>query len=80
VPPLALVKQVVATAFVGRDQTHMNLPGVRERTIEVDTSGVGITDFRLSPDERADLLEQGRAAAAAFLAVIGRRTDEPGQR
>lgn len=73
VPPMELMKQVVATAFVGHDQTHMNRPDVRDRTIEIDTTGVGITDFRLSPEERSALLEKGRAAAKTFLA--GRKSE-----
>ena len=34
----------------------------------IDTSGVGITEFRLGEDKRQKLLRQGRDAADAFLA------------
>jgi NTE family protein len=66
--PLDLVKQVVATAFAGHDQTHLNLPGVRERMISVDTSGVGITEFDLDEQKRATLMRKGQEAADTFLA------------
>ena len=66
-PPLRLVEQVLTTGLVGRDQTHLDRPGVRERTMIVDTSGVGITDFRVDEDARQRLLRQGRNAADAFL-------------
>ena len=67
VPPLRLVEQVLTTGLVGRDQTHLDRPGVRERTMIIDTSGVGITDFRLGDDQRRKLLRQGRDGADAFL-------------
>ncbi|MDJ0465684.1 patatin-like phospholipase family protein [Streptomyces sp. H27-C3] len=35
-PPLRLLQQVVAPALVGRDQTHLERPGVRQRTLVVD--------------------------------------------
>jgi NTE family protein len=66
-PPLNLLKQVVATAFAGHDQTHLDLPGVRERMISIDTSGVGITEFGLDEPKRESLLERGQEAAEEFL-------------
>lgn len=70
-PPLELLKQVVATSFAGHDQTHLDLPGVRERMISIDTSGVGITEFGLDKQKRESLLDRGHEAAATFL---GHRT------
>ena len=67
VPPLRLVEQVLTTSLVGRDQTHLDRPGVRERTMTIDTSGVGITDFRVTEGQRQRLLRQGREGAEAFL-------------
>ncbi|HET6857895.1 MAG TPA: patatin-like phospholipase family protein [Streptomyces sp.] len=66
-PPLQLLQQVVATALVGRDQTHLERPGVRERTLVVDCAGVRITDFGIAADERDALVEEGRRAAGEFL-------------
>jgi predicted acylesterase/phospholipase RssA len=37
-PPMRELEQVLATAIVGNDQTYMELPCVRRRTIHVDTS------------------------------------------
>jgi len=66
-PAVRLLEQVVATALVGRDQTHLDRPGVRERTMTVDTKGTAITEFGIGPVERADLLGRGEEAAREFL-------------
>ena len=66
-PAVRLLEQVVATALVGRDQTHLERPGVRERTLTVDTSGTAITEFGIGDREKAQLVERGRAAALEFL-------------
>jgi NTE family protein len=76
-PPFELLKQVVVTAFVGHDQTHLNRPHVRERTMTVDTAGVGITEFDLSNAKRALLLHRGRVAADEFLAGWHRDRPQP---
>ncbi|MEW2116189.1 patatin-like phospholipase family protein [Streptomyces sp. NPDC005474] len=66
-PLLQLLQQVVATALVGRDQTYLELPGVRDRMISVSCAKVGITDFDLGPEAREALVEEGRQAAVDFL-------------
>jgi NTE family protein len=66
-PTVRLLEQVVATALVGRDQTHLDRPGVRERTMTVDTAGTSITDFGIRAKKKSDLLDRGRATAADFL-------------
>jgi NTE family protein len=66
-PTVRLLQQVVATALVGRDQTHLDRPGVRERTMTLDTRGTKITEFRIRPAEREALLERGQQAARIFL-------------
>lgn len=66
-PAVRLLEQVVATALVGRDQTHLDRPGVRDRTMTVDTKGTAITDFDIGPVERADLIARGEEAAREFL-------------
>ncbi|MCW2741566.1 MAG: Patatin [Blastococcus sp.] len=66
-PAVRLLEQVVATALVGRDQTHLDRPGVRDRTMTVDTHGTSITEFGIGPVERADLIGRGQQAATAFL-------------
>ncbi|GAA0504530.1 esterase [Saccharopolyspora subtropica] len=67
-PPFELLKRVLVTAFVGHDQTHLDRPGVRDRMIVVDTSGVGITEFDAPPDKLRRLLRRGRDAVDDFLA------------
>lgn len=66
-PAVRLLEQVVATALVGRDQTHLERPGVRERTMTVDTKGTAITEFGIGPVERADLVQRGELTAHEFL-------------
>jgi NTE family protein len=66
-PAVRLLEQVVATALVGRDQTHLDRPGVRDRTMTIDTSGTAITEFDIGPRERRSLLARGEQAARAFL-------------
>ncbi|MEV6227780.1 patatin-like phospholipase family protein [Saccharopolyspora shandongensis] len=67
-PPFELLKKVVVTAFVGNDQTHLNLPAVRNRTIAIDTSEVGITEFDADPDTVQTLVHHAREAVDTFLA------------
>jgi NTE family protein len=68
-PPVKLLEQVVATALVGHDQTYLERPGVRRRTIDVDTSSVGIVEFDASEEQRAVAVTNGTAAAERFLAT-----------
>jgi NTE family protein len=76
-PTVRLLEQVVATALVGRDQTHLERPGVRDRTMTVDTSGTAITEFGIGDEERAKLIERGRTAARDFLRARGRPAGSP---
>lgn len=66
-PPVHLLEQVVATAIVGNDQTYVDRPCVRRRSIEVDTSAVGVVDFDASKATRDEVVSNGDAAAASFL-------------
>lgn len=67
VPAVRLLTSLVATAIVGHDQSHLNRPWVRARTIQVNTDTVGVVDFDLDERGRRRLYDNGRAAAAAFL-------------
>jgi NTE family protein len=66
-PPIRLIEQVLATMLVGRDQTHLDQPEVRARTIEIDTRDVGILDFNIDAAERQRAVDQGWRTADAFL-------------
>jgi len=66
-PAVRLLEQVVATALVGRDQTHLERPGVRERTMTVDTTGTAITEFGIGSTERGKLISRGGDTAREFL-------------
>ena len=66
--PMKLLEQVLATALVGNDQTYLERPCVRRRTISVDTSAVGLVEFDASPKQRATVIANGADAAERFLA------------
>lgn len=66
-PTVRLLEQVVATALVGNDQTHLDRPGVRERTMTVDTRGTTITDFDIDDAQRQNLIVRGEQTARDFL-------------
>jgi len=66
-PAVRLLEQVVATSLVGRDQTHLDRPGVRERTLTVDTRGTALTEFGIRARERQELIARGEQAARDFL-------------
>jgi NTE family protein len=66
-PPVRLLEQVVATAIVGHDQTYLERPCVRRRTIFVDTSPLGIVEFDASDEQRSAAIANGTAAAQRFL-------------
>lgn len=67
-PPVRLLERVVATAIVGSDQTYLERPCVRRRTIAVDASAVGIVEFDASAQQRATVIANGEQAARNFLA------------
>ena len=66
-PPVKLLEQVVVTAIVGNDQTYLERPCVRRRTIAVDTSAVGVVEFDASAQQCAAVVANGTAAAERFL-------------
>jgi NTE family protein len=66
-PALDMVERVAATAIVGHDQTYMERPSVRRRTITVDTSEIGIVEFDAPLTVQEAVQANGEAAAAAFL-------------
>ncbi len=66
-PPVRLLERVVATAIVGHDQTYLERPCVRRRTITVDTSAIGVVEFDASPQQRATVVANGASAAERFL-------------
>ena len=71
IPGLRQLEALVATLVVGRDQTYLSQPCVARRTIEVDTSGVGVVEFDLSDAQKQHLYDNGWDAADRFLAGWG---------
>jgi predicted acylesterase/phospholipase RssA len=66
-PPFRLLEQVVTTAIVGNDQTHLDQPCVLRTTMQVDTSEIGIVEFDASKEQRDKVVANGHAAAERFL-------------
>ena len=57
-----MLEDVIATMLVGRDQAHLNQPGVSSRTIRVDSTKVGVLDFGITPAETRLLYQEGYEA------------------
>jgi len=51
------------------DQTYLERPCVRRRTIEVDTSAVGVVEVGAFDEQRETVIANGAAAAEEFLAT-----------
>ncbi len=68
IPGFRFLESVVLTAVVGRDQGYLAQPWVRDRSIEVDSLGVGPFDFSIDQATADRLYESGRTAATQFLA------------
>jgi NTE family protein len=66
-PSFRLLEQVVATAIVGNDQTHLERPGILRSTIRVDTREIGIVEFDASKEKRDKVIANGHSAADQFL-------------
>jgi NTE family protein len=66
-PLLQLLQEVMTTAVVGNDQSHLERSEVRERTIAVDLPDVGVTNFGLSLPERQEAVHRGWQAADAYV-------------
>jgi len=64
--PVRLGSDIFHTAMEGWDRRFMS-HSTRVRTCPVPTSDVGMTDFRLTPLEQTELVENGRRAARRFL-------------
>jgi NTE family protein len=71
IPGVQQLEALVATLVVGRDQTYLSQPCVARRTIEVDTSGVGVVEFDLSDAQKEHLYDNGWDVADRFLAGWG---------
>jgi NTE family protein len=66
--PVALGAALVETAIEGCQAEHVMEPCNVARSIAVDTSSVSAIDFDIDDARRRQLTENGREAAAAFLA------------
>jgi NTE family protein len=65
---LGLAAAIAGTMMNAHDQMHLDDPCVISRTMFVDTTGVQVTEFDLSPAKRELLYTNGRSAAEEFLA------------
>jgi NTE family protein len=65
--PLSFALALLEAVVNGNDQVHLADPCVLERTIFVDTSEVGATDFDLTTEQQNLLYKNGQQAASRFL-------------
>ena len=66
-PLVRLAERVIATTIVGNDQSYLERPCVRRRTIQVDTSAVGLIEFDAPKQKRDAVAANGDKAAQRFL-------------
>lgn len=64
---VSLSEAMLGTLTSWHDRENANRPGVADRTIFVDTSGVSSTDFGIDAATQDELYRNGRAAAEAWL-------------
>jgi NTE family protein len=67
--PPSLLEQLITTMFVGHDQTYLNQPWVRARTIRVDSTAVNFLDFGIARKDAVALYDRGYAAGREFLST-----------
>lgn len=65
--PSALLEKLVTTMLVGHDQTHLSLPWVSVRAIQVNSTDVGVLDFDATREQLRELYDNGYIAAQEFL-------------
>jgi NTE family protein len=65
--PVHLMEGVVTTGLMGRDQAYQHRPWVAARTIVVNSTAAGFTEFSLSGAQVRALHEDGYRAAERFL-------------
>jgi NTE family protein len=65
----SLLESLLTTMLVGHDQTQLSRPWVAARTIQVESTDVGVLDFGVSRKRLEELYEKGYAAAQAFLST-----------
>ncbi|KAA8960271.1 patatin-like phospholipase family protein [Mycobacterium sp.] len=65
----SLLESLLTTMLVGHDQTQLSRPWVRARTIQVESSDVGVLDFDISRQRLEEFFDKGYAAAQAFLST-----------
>ncbi|MBS4728739.1 patatin-like phospholipase family protein [Mycobacterium sp. SM1] len=65
----SLLESLLTTMLVGHDQHQLSRPWVRARTIQVESTDVGVLDFDVSRTRLEELYEKGYAAAQEFLAT-----------
>lgn len=64
---IGYLRSLVDTMMAAHDRLYVEQHDFEERTIGIDTLGVGTTEFDLSPERALQLFDSGRAAAEEFL-------------
>ncbi len=65
---IGYLRSLVDTMMAAHDRLYIDQHDFDQRTIGIDTLGVGTTEFDLSPERALELYESGRNAAKEFLA------------
>jgi NTE family protein len=77
-PLVPFLEDLTGTMVVGQDQHTLDRPGVRERTIQIDTDAYGVVDFDIKRGGKEELIAKGRAAAGGFMRGWDGRDGRPG--
>jgi NTE family protein len=64
-----LLERLLTTMLVGHDQAYLTQPWVSARTIQVDSTDVGVLDFDAPRSQLEKLYDNGYAATRRFLAA-----------
>lgn len=67
--PPSLLERLIATMFVGHDQTYLNQPWVSARAIRVDSTAVNFLDFDIARADAEALYDKGYGAAQQFIST-----------
>ena len=75
---IGYLRSLVDTMMAAHDRLYVEQHDFDQRTIGIDTLGVGTTEFDLSPKRALELFDSGRAAAEEFLGRAPGVNSDPG--
>ncbi|GAB3123473.1 patatin-like phospholipase family protein [Glaciibacter psychrotolerans] len=66
---IQLARSLLSTMLSAHDRVHVDDPAFASRTIFIDTTGFGVTDFHLTAEDKSTLFRRGVTGADKFLAT-----------